>query len=124
MLGSVRRAGVARGGRKDVLQSGAAAGEELRDQLAGQHERAAIRQGDEELAVDHFDLGAPEIEGEAEHHIAGQIDLDPLARRRLGNDERQGLVREGGDLDGGVHEPHAERVAGGLRGRMSALQRF
>ena len=71
-----------------------------------------------------LDLGAAEIEGQAQHRIARKIDLDPLARCRLGNDEWQGLVRKGGDLDGGVHEPHAERVSGGLRGGMSALERL
>ena len=63
-----------------------------------------------------------EVEGEAQDHVGGEVDLDPLARRRFGNDERLALLRERRDLAGGLDELEPERVARGLRSRMAALR--
>ena len=95
------------------MQGRVAARKELRDHLAGQHDDRAVRQGEQDLALDHGDLGAPEIEGEAQDRIGSEIDFDPIARRRLGNDEWLALLRQRGDLGGGVDECQAERIARG-----------
>ena len=124
MFGGLRRAGIAGGGGEDVLQGRIAAREELRDQFAGEDDHRAVRQGEQDLAVDHGDLGALKVEGEAQDRIGAEIDFDPLARRRLGNDERLALLRQCGGLGGGIDELQAERIARGLRTRMSALQRL
>jgi hypothetical protein len=119
-FGGLRRLHAAGSGGENVLQNGIAAGQELPDQLAGEDQFAAARQGDDDLAVDDLDPGAFEIEGEAEDRAGRKFDFDPLARRRLGNDDRLALLRERRDLGGDLDKLKAERVARGLRSRMSA----
>lgn len=124
MLGNRGRARIAGGGGKDILQARIGAREELPDHFAGEHDHRAVRQGEKDLAVGYCDVRALEVEGEAQDHVRTESDFDVLARRRRGNDERQALLRECGDLAGGVGALHAEHIARGFRTRMSALQRL
>ncbi len=122
LFGGIRRVRAAGSGGQHILKRGVAAGEELRDQFAGEDEHGAVGEGDEDLAVERGDLGALEVEGKAQDHVGGEVDLDPFARRRFGNEERLALLRERRDLASGLDELEPERVARGLRSRMAALR--
>ena len=84
--------------RQELVDRRVAASEKLLNDIAFKNNDAAIRERDDDLAVGDFDLRTRKIDGETNDRSRIEIDLDPLACGRRGNDDRQSSVGQSRDL--------------------------